>query len=127
MIYTINLNIMIYICGAILYNNCSRVTDVLSDLGSPKRVLGVPGSPSGPCGVHVAPVWVCGVEAPAHGAVLRKTNVVSSCGDNLVVPIRTMVAVNPLPTMYTWAPLQQNFMVGCLTCPNNINYIFNNF
>ena len=57
------------------------------------------------------PIWVCGVEAPAHGAVLRKTNVLSSNGDTLVVPIRTMVAVNPLPTMYTWAPLQQNFMV----------------
>lgn len=59
----------------------------------------------------VAPVWVCGVEAPAHGAVLRKTHVTSSNGETLVVPIRTMVAVNPLPTMYTWAPLQQNFMV----------------
>ena len=59
----------------------------------------------------VGPIWVCGVEAPAHGAVLRKTHVLSSNGDALIVPIRTMVAVNPLPTMYTWAPLQQNFMV----------------
>ncbi|KAF2356057.1 hypothetical protein FHG87_013193 [Trinorchestia longiramus] len=71
----------------------------------------------------VSPVWVCGVEAPAHGAVLRKTHVSSSFGETLVVPIRTMVAVNPLPTMYTWAPLQQNFMVEDETVLHNIPYM----
>ncbi|XP_047736080.1 histone-lysine N-methyltransferase E(z) isoform X3 [Hyalella azteca] len=71
----------------------------------------------------VPPVWVCGVEAPAHGAVLRKTHVTSSAGEALVVPIRTMVAVNPLPTMYTWAPLQQNFMVEDETVLHNIPYM----
>lgn len=62
--------------------------------------------------IGMGPVWVCSVEAPAHQAVMRRTHVTSSCGEPLSIPIKTITAVNPIPTMYTWAPLQQNFMVS---------------
>ena len=62
--------------------------------------------------VGMGAVWVCSVEAPPHQAVMRRTHVSSSGGEPLCVPIKTINAVNPIPTMYTWAPLQQNFMVS---------------
>ncbi|KAK8382695.1 hypothetical protein O3P69_015488 [Scylla paramamosain] len=73
--------------------------------------------------IGMGPVWVCSVEAPAHQAVMRRTHVTSSCGEPLSIPIKTINAVNPIPTMYTWAPLQQNFMVEDETVLHNIPYM----
>ncbi|XP_045137220.1 histone-lysine N-methyltransferase E(z)-like [Portunus trituberculatus] len=73
--------------------------------------------------IGMGPVWVCSVEAPAHQAVMRRTHVTSSCGEPLSIPIKTITAVNPIPTMYTWAPLQQNFMVEDETVLHNIPYM----
>ncbi|XP_037786424.1 histone-lysine N-methyltransferase E(z)-like [Penaeus monodon] len=73
--------------------------------------------------IGMGPVWVCSVEAPPHQAVMRRTHVTSSCSEPLSVPIRTISAVNPIPTMYTWAPLQQNFMVEDETVLHNIPYM----
>nr|XP_045626485.1 histone-lysine N-methyltransferase E(z)-like isoform X3 [Procambarus clarkii] len=73
--------------------------------------------------IGMGPVWVCSVEAPPHQAVMRRTHVTSSCGEPLAVPIKTINAVNPIPTMYTWAPLQQNFMVEDETVLHNIPYM----
>lgn len=66
------------------------------------------------CVIGVNPVWVCSTEAPSHQAVLRRTHSLCSTGESYSIPIKTINAVNPIPTMYTWAPLQQNFMVGNL-------------
>ncbi|XP_071515378.1 histone-lysine N-methyltransferase E(z) isoform X3 [Panulirus ornatus] len=73
--------------------------------------------------IGMGPVWVCSVEAPPHQAVMRRTHVTSSCSEPLSVPIKTINAVNPIPTMYTWAPLQQNFMVEDETVLHNIPYM----
>lgn len=73
--------------------------------------------------VGMGAVWVCSVEAPPHQAVMRRTHVTSSGSEPLCVPIKTINAVNPIPTMYTWAPLQQNFMVEDETELHNIPYM----
>ncbi|CAL4070484.1 unnamed protein product [Meganyctiphanes norvegica] len=73
--------------------------------------------------IGIGPVWVCQTEAPAHHPVMKRTHVTSSFGNPLVVPIRTINAVNPIPCMYSWAPLQQNFMVEDETVLHNIPYM----
>lgn len=59
-------------------------------------------------------VWSWQQEAPAHAVCMKKSEVVSSDGERQSIPIKVINSVTPIPTMYTWAPIQQNFMVWCL-------------
>ena len=69
------------------------------------------------------PVWVCSEDPPAHSQFIRRAEARDKDGQIQSFPIKIISAVNPIPNMYTWAPIQQNFMVEDETVLHNIPYM----
>lgn len=56
-------------------------------------------------------VWSCRLEPPSNVARIRKASATSLEGETISGSIKIIDGVTSIPTMYTWAPTQQNFMV----------------
>lgn len=68
-------------------------------------------------------IFTDGAIAPDHAEHLKKATVTSNNGQKQSVSINVLPLVIPIPQMYTWAPVQQNFMVEDETVSDYLNLL----
>ena len=67
--------------------------------------------------------WSCNQDWPSHVPCMKKAKPEHGAGvqvEQKPIPVKILNAVVPVPTMYSWATLQQNFMV----CKNVRKWFF---
>lgn len=56
-------------------------------------------------------LWACRLDPPKNVVRIPKACSTNSDGDQIRCFIKILNAVPSIPTMYAWAPIQQNFRV----------------
>ncbi|XP_034941956.1 histone-lysine N-methyltransferase E(z)-like isoform X2 [Chelonus insularis] len=68
-------------------------------------------------------VWCSKQKSPTHIETVKEANIQDLDENIQTGSIKTMNMVIPIPAMYSWAPIQQNFMVEDETVLHNIPYM----
>ncbi|XP_065201718.1 histone-lysine N-methyltransferase EZH2-like [Planococcus citri] len=68
-------------------------------------------------------LWDARLDPPSNVARIRKAISTSLDNETTTCCIKIIHSISPIPCMYTWAPIQQNFMVEDETVLHNIPYM----